>query len=134
MSFIKPGVSELDLVAELEFFMKRNGSQGTAFDTLLISGPKTSLPHGTPSERKVQLGDFFTIDFGARFAFYCSDMTRTMVLGEPTDKQINIYNTVLEAQTQAMSHIKPGLSGKSIDSIARNFIQEMGFANISVMV
>ncbi|HHY42016.1 MAG TPA: aminopeptidase P family protein [Thermoanaerobacterales bacterium] len=127
LGFIKPGESELDLVAELEYFMKKSGSKKVAFETILISGPKTSLPHGIPSERKLQYGDFVTIDFGARFNGYCSDMTRTIVIGKPSEQQQSIYNTVLRAQIKALELIKPGLKGKDIDYVARDYISEQGY-------
>lgn len=129
LDFIKPGVSELDLVAELEFFMKKNGSKSEAFQTILVSGPRTSLPHGTPSERILQSGDLVTIDFGARFSGYCSDMTRTVIIGKPSEIQLSIYNTVLDAQIKAIEYIKPGLTGKDVDGVARNYISKQGFGD-----
>lgn len=127
LEFIKPGVNELELAAELEFFMKKNGSVATAFETIFVSGSRTSFPHGVPSKRKLQLGDLVTIDFGARFSSYCSDMTRTVVIGKPSDKQLSIYNTVLQAQTKAIEYIKPGRNCKDVDGVARKLIQEHGF-------
>lgn len=127
LDFIKPGISELDLAAELEFFMKKNGSKSKAFQTILVSGPRTSLPHGAPSERILQSGDLVTIDFGARFSGYCSDMTRTVIIGKPSKRQLAIYNTVLDAQIKAIGSIKPGLCGKDVDSVARNYISKQGF-------
>jgi Xaa-Pro aminopeptidase len=129
LGLIKPGVSELDLVAELEFFMKKNGSKSKAFPTILVSGPRTSLPHGSPSERILQSGDFVTIDFGARFSGYCSDMTRTVVIGKPSERQLSIYNTVLNAQIKAIEYIKPGIIGKDADSVARKIISKQGFGD-----
>lgn len=129
LDFIKPGVRELDLVAELEYFMKKSGSRNVAFETILISGPKTSLPHSVPSERKLQPEDFITIDFGARFKGYCSDMTRTVIIGKPSERQLSIYNTVLDAQTMALEMIKPGLKGKDVDDVARKYISKQGYGN-----
>ena len=85
------------------------------------------MPHGIPSERKVQLGDLVTIDFGARFAFYCSDMTRTVIIGKPSERQKAIYNTVLDAQTKAIESIKPNTHCKDIDNKARSYICKQGF-------
>jgi len=127
LGYIKPEVSELDLVAELEYFMKKSGSKNTAFETILISGPKTSLPHGVPSERKLQQNDFVTIDFGARFNGYCSDMTRTVIIGKPSKEQLSIYNIVLDAQVRALEMIKPGLKGKEVDDVARKYISDHGY-------
>ena len=127
LDFIKPEVSELDLVAELEYLMKKNGSEKVAFETILVSGSKTSLPHGIPSDRKIQPKDFITIDFGARFNGYCSDMTRTIIIGKPSEEQLSIYNTVLNAQIRALKLIRPGLKGKDIDNVARKYIAEQGY-------
>jgi Xaa-Pro aminopeptidase len=127
LSFIKPGVKELDIACEIEYYMKKNHAQGPAFETIVASGLRSSLPHGRPSKKKLALGDFITLDFGACYDFYCSDMTRTVFLGKPTNKQIDIYNVVLEAQKIAIDKIKPGLLGKNIDEAARSFIQQKGF-------
>jgi len=129
LTFIKPGVRELDLVAELEYFLKKSGANKTAFETILISGPKTSLPHGVPSDRKLQQNDFVTIDFGACFNGYCSDMTRTVIIGRPSEEHLSIYNTVLDAQIKALELIRPGLKGKDVDKVAREYITEKGYGN-----
>lgn len=129
LELIKPGVSEKDLAIELEYCMKKNGAQETAFDTIFASGPRSSLPHGAPTDRKLKIGDLITIDFGARYNFYCSDMTRTVLLGKPSEKQLLIYNTVLEAQETAINFIKPGCLGKDVDKIARDIIRQKGFGD-----
>ncbi|MGI6425562.1 MAG: M24 family metallopeptidase [Tepidanaerobacteraceae bacterium] len=129
LQFIKPGTNELELTAELEYFMKKNGSIKTSFDTIVVSGPRTSLPHGIPSSRKLQVGDFVTIDFGARFSLYCSDMTRTVIIGKPSEKQVLVYNTVLQAQINALNYLKPYSIGKEVDEVARNFINKHGFGD-----
>jgi Xaa-Pro aminopeptidase len=127
LNYIKPGVSEKDLACELEYFVKKNGAEGMAFDTIVASGPRSSLPHGRASDRRLEVGDFVTVDFGARLSCYCSDMTRTVFLGKPDREQLNIYNIVLEAQKKALSYIKPGIFGKDVDRVARDVIKDRGF-------
>lgn len=129
IKYIKPGVSERDLSAEMEYFMKKNGAEGVAFETIVASGKRSSLPHGRASERRLQYGDFITMDFGARFSWYCSDMTRTVFLGKPDNRQLKIYNTVLLAQKEALTSIKPGLFGKDVDKVARDIIKAEGFGD-----
>jgi len=129
MDLIKPGAVERDLAVELEYFMKKSGAEDTAFDTIFASGPRSSLPHGAPTDRKLQMGDFITIDFGAKFGSYCSDMTRTVVIGKPSKEQLKIYNTVLLAQEKAIDYIKPGILGKDLDKIARDIISSEGFGD-----
>lgn len=129
LKYIKPGVAEKDLACEMEYFMKKNGADGIAFDTILASGPRSSLPHGRASGRKIQYGDFITMDFGARYSWYCSDMTRTVFLGRPDDTQVKIYNIVLEAQKRALEYIKSGLLGKDVDRLAREVIDKSGYGN-----
>lgn len=127
LGFIKPGVSEQELAEEIEHFMKTHGANRTAFDTIVVSGPKGSKPHGTPGKRKFAHGDFITMDFGAKYMGYCSDMTRTVVLGRPNNRQVEIYNLVLKAQCDALEYIKPGLLGKDVDKVARDMIVAGGY-------
>jgi Xaa-Pro aminopeptidase len=129
LEYIKPGVTERDLACEMEYFMKKNGADGIAFDTIVASGSRSSLPHGRASERNLQPGDFITMDFGARYSWYCSDMTRTVFLGRPDDTQVKIYNIVLEAQQRALEYIKSGLLGKDVDRVARETIDKNGYGN-----
>ncbi|TYP51625.1 M24 family metallopeptidase [Thermosediminibacter litoriperuensis] len=127
LNYIRPGVTESDLALEIEYFIKKNGADGLAFHTIVASGPRSSLPHGRPTSRKIQPGDFITLDFGAKFNHYCSDMTRTVVLGKPNKDQLEIYRIVLEAQKRALEYIKSGVLGKDVDKVARDFIEEKGF-------
>lgn len=127
LQMIKPGVAEQELALELEFFMRRQGASGTAFDTIVASGPRSALPHGVASERKLQQGDFITMDFGAIYQRYNSDMTRTVVLGEPTAKQQEIYQIVLEAQLAGLAAVKAGVPAKAVDAAARRIITERGY-------
>ena len=127
LDYIRPGKTEKAIALELEFYMRRHGSEGMAFDSIVVSGENSSLPHGTPGDREVGQGDFITMDFGAVIGGYCADMTRTVAIGEVSDKQMLVYNTVLNAQLEAMKHIKAGAVCKEIDAVARNLIDNNGF-------
>ncbi|TMZ61635.1 aminopeptidase P family protein, partial [Klebsiella pneumoniae] len=98
LSFIREGVTERDVMFELEFVMRKLGAQSSSFDIIVASGKRSALPHGVASGKKLEQGDFVTLDFGAVYEGYCSDMTRTVVVGEPSAKQRNIYDIVLKAQ------------------------------------
>lgn len=124
---IKEGMTEMDLRIALEFKMLKLGAQGFAFDTIIASGENGSLCHAIPGQRKLQKGDMITMDFGARFAGYCSDMTRTVALGEPNEKMRNIYNTVLKAQISSQEAVIAGIKGCEVDKIARDIIDEAGY-------
>ncbi len=127
LNHIKKGVTEKEIALELEFFMRRKGSEGVAFDTIAVSGKNSSLPHGTPTDKPLCDGDFLTLDFGAVFGEYCSDMTRTVALGFVTDEQKRVYDTVLKAQLSALNEIKPNKLCKEIDKVARDIIVNAGF-------
>ena len=124
---IKPGMTELELQAELIYCMYKNGGTGLAFDPIVVSGPNTSLPHGVAGERVIQPGDFVTMDFGASYMGYCSDMTRTVAVGYATEEMEKVYNTVLKAQETAIAATKAGMIGKDIDAIARKVITDAGY-------
>lgn len=115
---IQPGVSELDIELDLEFFMRRQGA-GVAFPSIVVSGENSARPHGHATEKKLEVGDFVTLDFGARVDGYNSDMTRTVVVGQASDRHREIYNLVLEAQLAAIDAIRPGVRAEDIDAIAR---------------
>lgn len=127
LSYIKPGVAEHEIALELEYFMKKNGADGIAFDTISISGEKTSMPHGIPSDKKIKMGDFVTLDFGCKVAGYCSDMTRTVVVGKASAEQKRIYEIVKTAQQKGLDSIREGVRGCEADSIARDYIECQGF-------
>ena len=124
---IQPGMTEREIMLEMEFYLRRQGSEGVAFDFVVVSGKNSSLPHGVPTDKPVEAGDFITMDFGAVVRGYRSDMTRTVAVGAVSDHQRFVYNTVLEAQNRAFEAIKPGVVCKEIDRIARNFIDNNGF-------
>ena len=126
LGFISPRVTERELALELEFFMRQNGAEATAFDTIAISGSSSSLPHGVPSDKKLSSG-FLTMDFGARYKGYCSDMTRTVVLGKANADMKKLYNTVLAAQNAALGYIGEGVGCKATDKVARDIIDGAGY-------
>lgn len=118
---ITPNMTEMDVALELEFFMRKNGAETIAFETIAVSGTNSSRPHGVPNRQKLQKG-FLTMDFGARVDGYCSDMTRTVVLGKADAEMKKLYNTVLQAQTAALAAAHEGVSNSSLDKIARDII------------
>lgn len=123
LNFIRPGVTEKQIAAELEHVMRINGSEKPSFDTIALAGANTSLPHGVPSDYAVQKGDFVLMDYGATVNGYASDMTRTVCVGEPSDEQYAVYNTVLKAQLAALDTIRAGVVCKEVDAVARNIIE-----------
>lgn len=127
LGFINESRTELEVAAELEYFMRCNGADGLAFDTIAVSGKNSSLPHGVPTESKLTKNSFFTMDYGAKYAGYCSDMTRTVVLGKSDEEMKRIYNTVFTAQAEAMKYIKAGVSCKAADKVARDVICDAGY-------
>jgi len=127
LKFIKPGVTELQIAAKLEYTMKMLGAEGNSFDPIVASGVNSSKPHAVPTNKKVEKGDFLTMDFGCKFDGYCSDMTRTIVVGKASDKQKDIYNTVLKAQLAVLDMLKPGRTGIEIDKVARDIIDDAGY-------
>lgn len=124
---VQAGVTDLDIALEIEFFIKRNGAK-LAFDPIVVSGHRSALPHGTPSEKVVEVGDFVTMDFGAQVDGYCADLTRTVVIGEATPRHAEVYQAVLEAQLAAIEACKPGVEAREIDKIARDSLQAKGLA------
>jgi len=127
LKFIKPGVTESEIAAEIEYYLKKNGARGPSFDTIVASGWRASLPHGVASDKVVELGDAVTMDFGAIYNEYCSDMTRTVFVGQPKEELKKIYNIVLEAQKAGIFGAVSGLTGREIDKIARDIISDAGY-------
>lgn len=127
LDLIKPGLSEKDLQLELDFYMLRNGATGLAFETILAAGANGSMPHAVPGANIIKDGDFVTMDFGAAVNGYCSDMTRTVAVGNISDEQEAVYNLVLEAQTAAEAAVRPGLPCDEIDAVARKIIYGAGY-------
>jgi Xaa-Pro aminopeptidase len=127
LTYIRPGIKEYEIAAEIEYFMKKNGAQGPAFDTIVASGWRSSLPHGVASDKKIEKSDMVILDYGAVCEGYCSDITRTIFVGSADSKKLEIYNTVLNAQTKALESIREGFYSKKIDGIARDHIAASGY-------
>ncbi len=123
---IRPGRTEREIALDLEFFMKRQGAQALSFETIAASGVRSAMPHGTASGKVLEKGDFLTLDFGCVFEHYCSDMTRTVVLGSPADWQREIYEVTLRAQLAALAALAPGKTGAEVDDAARSVIAAAG--------
>ena len=126
LKIMTPEMTEIDVALELEFFMKKNGATSTSFSTIAVSGSASSLPHGVPRNVKLQKG-FFTMDFGALYKGYCSDMTRTVVLGKADPDMKKLYDTVLKAQLAGVENARAGMSCRGLDKIARDIIYEAGY-------
>lgn len=121
LGVIKPDMTEIEVALELEFFMRRAGAEGVAFETISVSGSASSLPHGKPRNVKMQKG-FLTLDFGALYNGYCSDMTRTFAVGRADPEMKKLYHTVLKAQTEALAYLREGADCREADRIAREII------------
>jgi len=124
---IKPGVTEAELALELEFFMKKHGALALSFDTIVASGANSSMPHAKVTDKRIEMGEFVTMDFGCIYEGYCSDMTRTVAVGNPTEEMKKVYQIVLDANLRAMEQIAEGKACNYIDSLARDYIKEQGY-------
>ena len=127
LHIIRPGMTEREVAAELVYRMLRHGSEGNSFDPIVVTGAKTSMPHGVPGDKIIQAGDFVTMDFGCLKDGYCSDMTRTVAVGSATDEMRNVYSVVLKAQLAGIAAARAGVPGKVIDGAARQVITDAGF-------
>jgi Xaa-Pro aminopeptidase len=129
---IRPGVKEIEVAAEVEYAMRKRGSDGTSFDTIIASGAMSAFPHGSCSSRTIRDGEFVVVDLGATFNFYRSDMTRTFAAGKPDEKQKKIYETVKQAHQKAFETIKPGVLAAEVDATGRRVIEAAGFGDFFV--
>lgn len=128
LEFIEPGMTEIQVANELDFYMRGLGASGLSFDTIVASGLRSALPHGVASEKIIEQGDFITLDFGCYYNGYVSDMTRTISLGEPREAVLkDIYQIVLDAHLAVEKAAKPGMTGKELDAVARDYITEKGY-------
>lgn len=125
--FLRAGISEWEIAIELEYQMKSHGATALSFPSIVASGKRSSLPHGRASNKELENGDFVILDFGCIFEGYCSDMTRTVVIGKADEKQKEVYNTVLDAQLKALDVIKAGVSGVDVDGAARELIDSTAY-------
>lgn len=124
---IKEGATELEVARALDFYMLSHGAEEISFETIALSGRNTSVPHGVPSDKKIQKGEFVLMDFGAVFDGYHSDMTRTVCVGEPTAEMREIYDITLEAQKRCLDMLRSGIVCKELDACARDYITEKGY-------
>lgn len=127
VKLIKPGMSERMVAAQLDFFLKSYGADKPSFDSIVAAGPNSALPHAQPGDRKLRRGDFLVMDFGARYRGYCSDMTRTVCIGKPTARHLEIYGLVQRAQAAGLKAARPGVQGRAADGAARAVIEEAGY-------
>lgn len=127
LRLIQPGVSEWDINMDIEFFIRRQGYE-LAFDPIVVSGERSARPHGKASEKKLEVGDFVTMDFGAKVDGYCSDITRTVVVGKATDRHYEMYNQVLKAQLASIEFMRPGVRAADVDALARKVFDELDLA------
>jgi len=126
---IEPGRTEREIALDLEFYIRRQGAEGVSFEFIVVSGENTSLPHGVPGDRVIRRGDFVTLDFGALWQGLHADMTRTVAVGEISDEQRLVYDTVKKAQQACLDVLKPGLSGVQADAAARDVIAAAGYGD-----
>ncbi len=124
---IRPGRRESDVAADLVYAMQRRGASGASFRTIVGSGPNSAEPHYTAGPRKIRKGDLIVIDFGARCDLYCSDVTRTVVVGKPSPKQRRMYETVRRAQAESLKQMRPAVRAKAVDTVAREIIDRTEF-------
>ncbi|MFD1736980.1 M24 family metallopeptidase [Bacillus salitolerans] len=129
LTFIKPGMTEKEVGLELEFFMRKAGAEGIKANHVIASGERSSLPHGQATDRVIQVGDFVKMDIGAKVRGYYSDFTRTVVVGEPSMKQLEIYGIVHRAQLAALDAIGPGKVCSELDEVARSIIRDAGYGD-----
>ncbi|WP_048602265.1 M24 family metallopeptidase [Rubeoparvulum massiliense] len=127
LTWIKPGMTEIEVKNELEFTMRKLGASGASFDTIVASGLRSALPHGVASKKVIEKGDMITIDFGAIYEGYISDVTRTFAIGEPGEELRKIYEIVRQAQLAGVEQIRAGMTGKEADAICRTIIDEAGY-------
>jgi len=127
LGFIREGVTEREIALTLDFFMLRNGAESVSFETIAVSGRNSSMPHGVPSDKKIENGDFITMDFGAVVDGYHSDMTRTVAVGGISTKQAEVYETVLSAQKNCLGMLRSGVACKDADAAARDVIKNAGY-------
>lgn len=127
LEHIHAGMTEIEVALMLEFYMRKNGASGTSFETIVASGLRSSMPHGVATDKVIGIGDFVTMDFGCRLDGYCSDMTRTIVMGKCSERQREIYEVVKKAQKAAIGAIEVGKKCADIDKVARDIITDAGY-------
>ncbi|WHZ31268.1 Xaa-Pro peptidase family protein [Desemzia incerta] len=126
---IKTGMTEIEVANKLDFHMRSLGATGVSFDTIVASGVRSAMPHGVASEKRIEMGDMITLDFGCYYQGYVSDMTRTFAIGDPGQKLKDIHQLVLDAQLMVNEAAKPGITGVELDAVARNYFAKYGYAD-----
>ena len=126
-TFIRPGRTEREVANELEMFMRSKGADSSSFDMIVASGLRSALPHGVASDKVIESGELVTLDFGAYYKGYCSDITRTLAIGPISDELRQIYDTVLRAQLAGVEGIRAGITGIEADALTRDIIKEAGY-------
>ncbi len=127
LTLLQPGITEWELSYELEYRLRQKGSSQTPFEIIVASGPRSALPHGVATSRSIGEGELITVDFGAVYKGYCSDMTRTFIMGNHSAEQEKIFSLVLEGQRLAMENIEEGMDCTAADELVRSFFQEEGY-------
>lgn len=127
LQFVKPGMTEREVDLEMEFFMRKHGATSSSFDTIVASGERSAMPHGVASSKVIGQDELITFDFGALLDGYCSDLTRTIATGNPVPELRKIYDIVLEAQLHTLENLKPGMTGREADALARDIITGYGY-------
>ncbi|HTK83225.1 MAG TPA: aminopeptidase P family protein [Bacteroidota bacterium] len=127
LSVLRPGITELDVAAEISYRQRKHGAEADAFETIVASGERSSLPHGRATTKVIQKGDIVTLDFGCVYKGYHSDMTRTVMIGKPNGEAKKIYSVVREAQQRAIDATHSGMKAKDLDAVARKHIREHGY-------
>src|SRR5699024_2818949 len=128
-NYIKPGVKEIDVSNELERLMRAQGATSSSFDTIVASGYRGALPHGVASEKEIQTGELVTMDFGALYNGYCSDITRTIAVGEVKEELKKIYVVVLQAQLRRVSGVKSVITGEEVNALTRDYLTNEGYGD-----
>lgn len=129
MNDIRVGVTEKEIAARLTYLMLHYGAENMSFDPIVVSGANSSKPHGVPTEKQIEAGDFVTMDFGCIVDGYCSDMTRTVAVGHVTEEMQRVYDIVLDAQLAGIACCKAGVSGREVDGAARRVIEAAGYGD-----
>lgn len=129
LNFIRPGLTEQEVAARLVYELLRRGGRRVSFDPIVAAGANGSMPHAVPGETVIQPGMFVTMDFGCVYEGYCSDMTKTVAVGQPTDEMERVYHTVLEAQRAGIAAARAGVTGSEVDRAARQAIQQAGYGS-----
>lgn len=127
LKMIQPGMTEIEVANQLDFYMRSLGASGVSFETIVASGLRSAMPHGVASKKIIEQGDLITIDFGCYYEGYVSDMTRIFAIGDPGEQLKEIYQIVLEAQLAVLEVAKPGVTGKQLDAVARDYITKHGY-------